>query len=124
MKPIGEEPKDQQPEPSAAEEKQAMICQVRLKGPTIRQAWFNNKQLRDLEPSTNFTPEEFGGRDVFHGTNHQLSSPLWCQAWNDNSIHPSYFEDNEPNGTPGASNEQCRLKCERNGRFKGQSTKA
>jgi hypothetical protein len=74
---------DQQPEPSAAEEKQAMIRQVRLKGTTIRQAWFNNKQSRDLEPSTNFSPDEFGGRDVFHSTDHQLNSPLWCQAWND-----------------------------------------
>jgi hypothetical protein len=60
---------DQQPEPSEAEEK-AMVRQVRLKGPTVRQAWFDNKQLRDLEPSTHFTPEEFGGYDVFHGTDH------------------------------------------------------
>jgi hypothetical protein len=71
-----------QPEPSEAEEK-AMIRQVRLKGPTIRQAWFDNKQLRDLEPSTHFTPEEFGGYDVFHGTDHQLNSPIWCKVWND-----------------------------------------
>ncbi|KAN0075137.1 hypothetical protein V8E54_007748 [Elaphomyces granulatus] len=69
---------DQQPEPSEAEEK-AMVRQVRLKGPTIRQAWFDNKQLRDLEPSTHFTPEEFGGYDVFHAvsrTMNQMAPPV------------------------------------------------
>ena len=54
-----EEPQGTEDQP--VEDKQAMIRQVRLKGPTIRQAWFGNQQLRDLEPGTTFTPQEFGG---------------------------------------------------------------
>lgn len=66
------------------------ISQIHLKGSTLKQAWAENNDLRQLFPFErlplqSWTPSTPGGAPIFHGTSHHLQDAR-CQADLDSAL--------------------------------------